>query len=86
MSARPRRHVGELGLQGAILFEQRRHHAFDFRLGKSRRDVLRAVPVERFDGEHDGAFDAGVVIRSLEFGDELGVFASVDEACARPKF
>ncbi|MSP37256.1 MAG: hypothetical protein EXR70_02030 [Deltaproteobacteria bacterium] len=63
------RQLSELSLQGAILVYQRRDHRFDFGLGKAWRDMLRTVPVEGFDGEDDGALDASVIARVLQFGD-----------------
>ncbi|WP_300318704.1 LysR substrate-binding domain-containing protein [Accumulibacter sp.] len=56
----------------------------DLRLGKARRDVLRAVPVESLDGDHHRALDTGAIVGFLQTCDQRRIIGFVDQPCASP--
>jgi hypothetical protein len=47
--------------------------------GQADRDMLRTVPVEALDGDHDGTFRAGLVGRIVQTGDQGGIFRRFDQ-------
>src|SRR5277367_3979589 len=49
-----------------------------FLLGEARRDVLRAVPIERFYANHEYSLDGRLVIRISNLRDPLFRFFSLD--------
>src|SRR5262249_47209545 len=68
-------YLGVFGFELSQAVAQRANRVADLLLGEARRDVLLAIPIERFQTQPEDAFELGVVIWHGDERSQVGVIA-----------